>query len=184
MDNGLYEVDILLPKSWSDFSSEHLYWMLAHRRETFDEDTVNECFDILSKRYYPLYIAMSRRNWKTLYWNRDDAYLDALEHLWGLIYRKTIKFHPTDIESPGLFYQYIKKSFRGRAVSMIRNYSLRNPLMKCNYTIGYSNDEPIYVTLVGFDDDYIEKYNAMMRNSSKKYREKKKGNRINGGNEE
>lgn len=174
MNTDLYELDIPLPHSWSDFTSEQLYWMLVNRRELLDDYVVSECVDILVSRIKRRALAIAKGRMYQFGWMWDDALMDIYEFMWHLITHGTMKGHWIDYKG-NRFNMYFLKSYRYHLVDIFRQMVKHNPIPVGDRIMGYVDHKTPVIFCVGrIDFEYRDKQLERNRKANGKRREKMK----------
>lgn len=174
MNNDLYELDIPLPHSWSDFTSEQLYWMLANQRELLDDYTISECVEILASRIRRRAMDISKSRRFQFGWTMDDARIDIYEFLWHLITHGTMKGHWMDHKS-NRFNMYFCKAYRYHIIDIFRQMIRHNPIPVGDRVMGYVDHKTPVIFGVGkIDAEYRDKQLERNRRANERRREKMK----------
>lgn len=142
-------------------SNEALYAALVAETAPLDPS-----LELLIHRLRPIIFNASRGYLRVLSWTYDDAVQEARILLWSLIthkrYRGGVPFH-----------NFFAKCFSNRLNKLYRDFLLRNPIGCGSVQIGWGAHQPLVVGVVGFKEEYIEKYRAAQSERNRKLYDKR-----------
>ena len=127
---------------------------------------LNEGLEQLVHRLRPIIISASRGYLRVLSWDYSDAIQEARILLWELIsrqrYRGGVPFH-----------NFFAKCYSNRLNKLYRDCLLRNPASVGTVQMGWEAHEPVIVGVVGFNEEYIERYRAAQAERNRKLYDKR-----------
>lgn len=128
--------------------------------------SLDPALEILVQRLRPIIINAARGYLRILSWTIDDAMQEARILLWSLIthkrYRDGVPFH-----------NFFAKCFSNRLNKLYRDYLLKNPAPAGDVMIGWEAHQPLVVGVVGFKEEYIEKYRAAQSERNRRLYDKR-----------